>query len=283
MPLTPEQKRALAMPGPRVAVAAGAGSGKTTMLVEAIWRDVERDGVAVEDIFAATYNRAAAGHLLSRLHERFSDHDDGRPRDRAALDTSAGWIGTFHGLCARIVREHPFTAGVDPGFAELDDAQSTALVEGALDEAIAATGDSGFRDLLAQSGSSRGVRDAARAVYDRLRAAGMEAPRLRVPAAAALADADWDRLVQVLEGVAAHPDLDERHEPGLAAGRLLVASRVAAPDCPRITTVAKRTIKPLIEEADDLLRHAWEVLVEREARAQLLGFAAFLAAFDDDA
>jgi len=64
-PPTAEQERALAAAasGRATAIAAGAGAGKTTLLVEAVWRDLERDGVPLDGVLVAAYNRAAAARL----------------------------------------------------------------------------------------------------------------------------------------------------------------------------------------------------------------------------
>jgi len=139
------------------AIAAGAGAGKTTLMVEAVWRDVEDDDVALDRILIAAYNRAAAAHLSARLQARFADPDDGRGPRRPGLDLSGAWIGTFHSLAARIVREHPFTAGVDPEFGELDEVEAATLADQALDEAMADCMDSpAFLDLVERHALPRG-------------------------------------------------------------------------------------------------------------------------------
>src|SRR5205823_12639050 len=99
-----------------------------------------------------------------------ADAARGRGPQRASLDLSAGWVGTFHSLCARIVREHPFAAGIDPAFAELDETATAAIVEEALDEAIERCDHPGFLDLLTQAWGPKPVRDAARAAHEPLRA-----------------------------------------------------------------------------------------------------------------
>ena len=174
-PLTIEQEAALAAAasGPWLPYPPAPASGKTTLMVEAVWRDLEHDRVPLERIFVAAYNRAAAAHLVTRLQTRFADAEDGRGPARVGLDLSAAWVGTLHSLAGRIVREHPFAAGVDPEFGELDQTESTALMEQALDEAMhRAMEEPGFLDLVSNATSLRGLREATRHVYERLRAAG---------------------------------------------------------------------------------------------------------------
>jgi ATP-dependent helicase/nuclease subunit A len=130
-----------------VLVSAGAGSGKTTMLVERAARAVE-DGVDPEAIFVVTFTERAAGELGERLRERLAV--PGAP-DRAERIQ----VSTIHGLCGAILREHAFALGLDPEFRVLDEA-SAAIVRGeALEQALAeaAEGDGGATlDLLAAFG-----------------------------------------------------------------------------------------------------------------------------------
>src|SRR5262249_33055099 len=151
--------------------------------------------------------------LTARLAERFADPDDGRGPARAGLDLSAAWVGTFHSLCGRIAREHPFAAGVDPGFAELDEAEAGALAEEALDEALEDTEAAGFDELLAGVAQIDEVRAAALVAHERLRAAGHEAPRLRVPAAGdpGALDALDAALRSAAAALEAHPRASEQH------------------------------------------------------------------------
>lgn len=174
-----------------VLVRAGAGSGKTALLAQAIFEDVERHGIAPASIFAAAFNRSAAANLVGRLAARFAaratgDQDVDRAagvRDPAkiAFDPTEAWIGTLHGLCARIVREDPFAAGVDPAFTELDDLEARALADQAIEAAIEQTDDPDFEELLSRVGGVDQVEDALRRVHGRLRAAGREAPAIVVP------------------------------------------------------------------------------------------------------
>ncbi|MEW6582259.1 MAG: UvrD-helicase domain-containing protein [Actinomycetota bacterium] len=278
-PPTPEQERALAAPGRRVAVTAGAGSGKTTLLAEAVFRDVERDGIALHEILVATYNTAAAAHLLARLGERFGDAALGRGPDRASFDPSAAWIGTFHSLCARIAREHPFAAGVDPGFGELAGDQAAALVEAALDEALEACADPGFDDLLACTWSAEPVRTAARAALDRLRAAGWDEPRLTVPAPAPIPAGLREQVRDTAAAVLAHGDARDTHREAAAAAADL-ADTLELPDAkPRASLTCTAALKPLCTEMNAAVDELYGLAADREAHRQLTGFAAFFDLF----
>jgi ATP-dependent helicase/nuclease subunit A len=276
-----EQRAAIDAPGAQVAVAAGAGSGKTTMLVEAIWEDLELHGVRPEELFVATYNRAAAAHLQARVQARFADDASGRGRDRASLDLSAGWVGTFHSLCGRIVREHPFAAGVDPAFAELDETATAAIVEEALDEAIERCDHPGFVDLLVQAWGPRPVRDAARAAHERLRAAGQERPRLQTPPP----PPDRAPLIAQLRGRAAavleRTTLREDHRREAEAGLEMAATGILPARPPRGGLNCTKELKPDLKALNEAAAALYEAIADREARQQLEGFADLLAGFAD--
>ena len=144
--LSPAQQEAVDARGV-VLVSAGAGSGKTTMLVERAARAVE-DGVDPEAILVVTFTERAAGELAERLRERLAISGASDRADRVR-------VSTIHGLCGSILREHAFALGLDPEFRVLDEA-SAAIVRGeALEQALAEAADSdegATLDLLAAFG-----------------------------------------------------------------------------------------------------------------------------------
>jgi ATP-dependent helicase/nuclease subunit A len=167
-PPTPEQHAAIEAPG-LVFVSAGAGTGKTTVLVERFVRAVEA-GVDVGSILVITYTDRAAAELRARIRARLAEL--GRPELTRELD--GAWISTIHGFCLRLLKQHPFAAGLDPRFRVLDESQGAVLRVEAFDEALAAFcagGESERLDLLATYGS-RSLRRMLTGVYETLRAAG---------------------------------------------------------------------------------------------------------------
>jgi ATP-dependent exoDNAse (exonuclease V) beta subunit len=169
--LNDEQLAAVAAEG-SVFVSAGAGTGKTSVLVERYVRGVCERGLDVESILVITYTRKAAGELRSRI--RAALRDRGRPDLARELD--GAWISTIHGFCARVLRAHPFAAGLDPRFRELEEAGAAVLRGEAFERALTSFCDGGDPERLRLLATYRadGLRRMLTGVYETLRSAGRE-------------------------------------------------------------------------------------------------------------
>ncbi len=139
--LTGEQAAALAVRGSSVALGAGAGCGKTTVLTERFVRALEGpDASPLDRVVALTFTRKAARELKGRIRRECrrrlaSGHDP--ERWRAILrGLEMARIGTIHSFCGEILRAHAVEADIDPGFAVLDDPIGQALRARALDASI---------------------------------------------------------------------------------------------------------------------------------------------------
>jgi ATP-dependent helicase/nuclease subunit A len=177
--LTGEQERAVARREGSLMLAAGAGSGKTSVLVERFVRAVCEDGVSPGRILAITFTERAAGELRERVRARFLQLGD---RD-AAREAEAANVSTFHGFCARLLRIHPLQAGVEPGFQILDETLADRLRMLAFRDALG-----GFLegeradavDLVAAYGADP-LRSMVLGAYAQLRSQGQREPRLPSP------------------------------------------------------------------------------------------------------
>jgi ATP-dependent helicase/nuclease subunit A len=117
-------------------VEAGAGSGKTTKLVDRISALLALGKAEVGRIAAVTFTRKAAAELRERLQQRLEESAARAPdpavRDRmrtAVTDIGHAFIGTIHSFCARILRERPVESGLDPDFTELHEAEGSRFLE----------------------------------------------------------------------------------------------------------------------------------------------------------
>jgi ATP-dependent helicase/nuclease subunit A len=168
-PLNAQQDAAVTATG-EVFVSAGAGTGKTAVLVERFVRAVCERGIDVQSILAITYTRRAAGELRMRIRAELAK----RGRHDLARELDGAWISTIHGFCLRLLKAYPFAAGLDPRFRELDDAQGAVLRSEAFQSALAefcADGDDDRLRLLATYGAT-GLRKMLTGVYETLRSAG---------------------------------------------------------------------------------------------------------------
>jgi ATP-dependent helicase/nuclease subunit A len=177
--LTDEQEQAAARRSEALLLSAGAGSGKTSVLVERFVRAVLEDGLAAGKILAITFTERAAGELRDRVRSRFLTLGE----REAARDTEAAFVSTFHGFCARLLRTHPLLAGLDPDFGILEEGIAGALRERAFSSALEAflAADTGAAlDLVAAYGVDQ-IQTMVLGVYAELRSRGERFPRLPQP------------------------------------------------------------------------------------------------------
>jgi ATP-dependent helicase/nuclease subunit A len=198
-PLNDEQLQAVEATG-SVFVSAGAGTGKTSVLVERYVRAVCDRGIDVESILVITYTRKAAGELRSRIRSALRTRD----RPDLARDLDGAWISTIHGFCSRLLRTYPFAVGLDPRFRELEDSGAAVLRGEAFERALESfcSGGDPERLRLLATYRANGLRRMLTGVYETLRSAGRElvlelgerpgladaVERLRAEAAALAAD-----------------------------------------------------------------------------------------------
>ncbi len=129
---TEEQRAAIEARDGDALLAASAGSGKTSVLVERFVRTTCEDGVGVGRILAITFTEKAAAELGSRIREELL----ARGEAERARETEGGSIGTIHGFCARVLRTDPLRAGIDPRFTVLEQTAADRLASEAFDAAL---------------------------------------------------------------------------------------------------------------------------------------------------
>jgi ATP-dependent helicase/nuclease subunit A len=166
-----EQAAAIAARGD-VFLSAGAGTGKTSVVVERFAAAVCDEGLDVESILVITYTKRAAAELRARIRDALRQ----RGRFELARSLDGAWISTIHGFCNRLLKTYPFEAGLDPRFRELDEAQSSVLRGEAFDEALEQFCAGGEEERLRLLATYRGdgLRRMLIGVYETLRAAGRD-------------------------------------------------------------------------------------------------------------
>ena len=171
-PAPNDQQRAAIEARGDVFVAAGAGTGKTAVLVERFVSSVVDDGLDIGSLLVITYTERAAGELRARIRARLIE----RGRPDLALELDGAWVSTIHGFCRRLLGTYPLAAGVDPGFRVLDEPQALVLQAEAFATALerfCAADEPDRWQLLATYGAV-GLRQMLVEVFATLRSAGRE-------------------------------------------------------------------------------------------------------------
>ncbi len=115
--LNPEQRAAVELPPQSALILAGAGSGKTRVLTTRIAWLISTGQVSPHGILAVTFTNKAAKEMLTRLSAML-------PINMRGL-----WMGTFHGLCNRMLRAHHREANLPQTFQILDSADQLATIK----------------------------------------------------------------------------------------------------------------------------------------------------------
>ena len=115
--LNEQQRNAVASPSNNLLVLAGAGSGKTRVLVHRIAWLIEAENISPFSILAVTFTNKAAREMRGRIQELMQQ------------PTGGMWVGTFHGLAHRLLRSHWQEASLPEDFQILDADDQLRLIK----------------------------------------------------------------------------------------------------------------------------------------------------------
>lgn len=115
--LNPQQKAAVTLPAESALILAGAGSGKTRVLTTRIAWLIEERMASPMEILAVTFTNKAAKEMLTRIQASIP------------VNTRGMWVGTFHGLCNRLLRRHFKEAGLPQTFQILDQTDQLSAIK----------------------------------------------------------------------------------------------------------------------------------------------------------
>jgi ATP-dependent helicase/nuclease subunit A len=170
--LTPAQTAAVTAVG-SAAVCAGAGSGKTLVLAERFVHLLRPGGDGcppveqVAQILAITFTEKAAGEMKRRIRELVGAAvatacADERPHwERVRRELLGAQVSTIHALCARLLRDNPLEAGIDPHAVVLDEYESRDFIERVIEAELLVrlrAGDPAARMLVARTRGLAGSR-----------------------------------------------------------------------------------------------------------------------------
>jgi len=120
--LNPAQREAVEAIGGPVLILAGPGSGKTRVITHRVAYLIRVCGISPRRIMAVTFTNKAAREMAERLHQLIG---------HSARDLT---LGTFHAICARILRRDGTAIGVDPRFVIYDEEDQISLIKRSLQE-----------------------------------------------------------------------------------------------------------------------------------------------------
>jgi ATP-dependent helicase/nuclease subunit A len=132
MGLTPRQEEAALSHDQSICVTAGAGTGKTHVLVTKYIDLLKRGGCGVGNILALTYTDNAATQMKQRVRDALRE-EEGEMWDQVRDDFLRANISTFHAFCTGCLREFPLEAGVDPAFSVLDEREAGRIRDEAVE------------------------------------------------------------------------------------------------------------------------------------------------------
>jgi DNA helicase II / ATP-dependent DNA helicase PcrA len=115
--LNEQQLAAVTLPNQSALILAGAGSGKTRVLTTRIAWLIQTGQLSPQAVLAVTFTNKAAKEMLTRLSAMLP------------INTRGMWIGTFHGLCNRMLRAHHRDAGLPSTFQILDSADQLGAIK----------------------------------------------------------------------------------------------------------------------------------------------------------
>ena len=115
--LNEQQLEAVTLPHQSALILAGAGSGKTRVLTTRVAWLIQTGQVSPTGLIAVTFTNKAAKEMLARISAMLP------------INTRGMWVGTFHGLCNRLLRAHHREAGLPQLFQILDPQDQLSLIK----------------------------------------------------------------------------------------------------------------------------------------------------------
>jgi ATP-dependent helicase/nuclease subunit A len=269
--LLPEQAAAAYEIDKHISVTAGPGSGKTTVLVERYLHILRQNPhLNIDQVVAITFTNRAANEMRERLREqlnlilRTASAEERKHWLNYKRTLDGAVITTIHGFCARLLREFPVEARIDPQFLLLDEHRAAMLLESVVEEALTQFISAGHVEISRLTlGVGRGrLAQALAQIYRDMRGQGLSLTDLAMKTAQSHAtEDDHDRALV---------ELDQTMDEFLRLERKTLpqkASRAAV-------TAAWSKLQPLINtvpEVDKLAEYCRAIEAFRDARPQARG------------
>lgn len=135
-------------------VSASSGSGKTTVMIERIFR-LLLSGASLENILVTTFTNAAARDMREKLQKKLIDEAAAQESERQRRHIAAQLellesanISTLHSFCANLIRAYYYMVGVDQGFSIIDETESRLKKAKCIKDIINSYGEKGDSDFM---------------------------------------------------------------------------------------------------------------------------------------
>lgn len=175
---TKEQKRAIEENGSNILVAAAAGSGKTTVLVERIIQKIINNRIDIDKLLIVTFTNAAASEMreriLNALYKKIDEDPNNIHLQRQIVLLNKASICTIDSFCLDIVKNNFYEIGISPNFRIADNTELEILKQEALEdlfEELYLNKDKNFIDLINTYATYRGdenLKDLVLRIYDQI-------------------------------------------------------------------------------------------------------------------
>ena len=137
MQFTDEQKQAIYTNNCNLLVAAGAGSGKTAVLVERIVNKVVSEGIDIDRMLVVTFTNAAASEMRERLASRlYKESLKNHALQKQLMLLSKSSISTIDSFCLKVVKDNFFKLDLDPNFRLIEESEAELLKQETLEELL---------------------------------------------------------------------------------------------------------------------------------------------------
>ena len=133
---TPEQQKILDTIGKNIIVSASAGSGKTTVMVEKIFRLISEEKVPVKNLLVVTFTKSASAEMKQRLEEKLKQNSDDEFILSQLDDLPQADICTVDSFCEGIVKKYFYAISIDSSFDVLDGQQKSNLQNSAMQKTL---------------------------------------------------------------------------------------------------------------------------------------------------
>ena len=145
---TPSQEKAILEQDKNLLVSAGAGSGKTTVMIARIVNLIEKHHVPISSFLVVTFTKAAASDMKNKLIESLEKCEPNSFILDQIEEVGTSDVSNLHSFCARLLKTYFYKIGLDPSFVVLDELEMEALKTKALELLFNECLDNNDKDML---------------------------------------------------------------------------------------------------------------------------------------